>query len=85
MTRAALNYLAKYGISRKQILETPPLDLVTTPWKRVVVDKETRATKQGYTLCFLDRLQDNVRRRDISVKDSERWGDPRHKLLHGAD
>ena len=85
ITIAALNYLAKFGISRKQILEDPPLGIVTKPWKRLIFDKENRAIKQGYTLCFLDRLQDNLRRRDIYVKNSERWGDPRLKLLQGAN
>ncbi len=26
-----------------------------------------RATKRGYTLCFLDKLQDSTRRRDVYV------------------
>ena len=84
-TIAALNYLAKFGISRKQIFEDPPTDIVTKPWERLVFNKDNHATKQGYTLCFLDRLQDNLRRRDIYVKNSERWGDPRQKLLQGKD
>jgi len=78
-----LKYLAKFGISRKQIFDDPPLDIITKPWKYLVFDREDRVTKQGYTLCFLDRLQDKLRRRDIYVKNSERWGDPRQKLLQG--
>jgi TnpA family transposase len=42
-------------------------------------------TKRGYTLCFLDKLQDSLRRRDVFVENSDRWGDPRAKLLQGAD
>ncbi len=34
-------------------------------------------------LCFLNKLQDGLRRRDIYVPQSERWGDPREKLLDG--
>jgi len=71
--------------SRKQLLERAPLDIVSPPWKRLVFDKEGRVTKRGYTLCFLDRLQDGLRRRDIYVENSDRWGDPRAKLLQGKE
>lgn len=79
----ALTYLTALGTSRKQTLDDPPLGIVTTPWKRLVFDQTGRVTKAGYTLCFLDKLQDALRRRDIYVPQSDRWGDPRAKLLQG--
>lgn len=85
MTLDALNYLATHGITRKKILENPPLDIITKPWKRLVFDKEGRVTKRGYTLCFLDKLQDSLRRRDVYVENSDRWGDPRAKLLQDEE
>ena len=51
----------------------------------MVLDKGGRVTKRGYTLCFLDKLQDSLRRRDIYVENSDRWGDPRAKLLQGQE
>ena len=51
----------------------------------MVFDKEGRVTKRGYTLCFLDKLQDSLRRRDVYVENSDRWGDPRAKLLQGQE
>src|SRR5262249_9529945 len=36
-----------------------------------------------YTLCLMERLQDSLRRRDVFVRRSERWGDPRVRLLQG--
>jgi TnpA family transposase len=84
-TLEALNYLASLGLSRKQTLDNPPLDIITAPWKRLVFDGEKRVIRRGYTLCFLDRLQDALRRRDVYVENSDRWGDPRAKLLQGAD
>jgi hypothetical protein len=84
-TLDALNYLAALGLPRKQTLDNPPLDIVTNPWKRLVFDGEKRVSRRGYTLCFLDRLQDALRRRDVYVENSDRWGDPRAKLLQGAD
>ncbi len=61
------------------------MDIVSNPWKRLVLDKDGRVTKRGYTLCFLDKLQDSLRRRDIYVENSDRWGDPRAKLLQGQE
>lgn len=84
-TLEAHQYLASLLESRKQLLEEPPLDIVSNPWKRLVFDKEGGVTKRGYTLCYLDKLQDSLRRRDVYVENSDRWGDPRAKLLHGQD
>jgi len=81
----ALNYLAEFASTHKHVLDSPPLNIVTNPWKRLVFDKENRVTKRGYTLCFLEKLQDALRRRDIYVENSDRWGDPRKKLLQGED
>lgn len=83
-TLEAFTYLADHGLSHKQILDNPPLDIISKPWKRLVFDKEGKITRRGYTLCFLDKLQDSMRRRDVFVKNSDRWGDPRTKLLQGA-
>ncbi len=84
-TLDALVYLARLGASHKQILENPPLDIITKPWRRLVFENNDCISKRGYTLCFLDKLQDSLRRRDIYVANSDRWGDPRVKLLQGAD
>lgn len=84
-TLEAFTYLSSLGSSRKQILGNPPLDIITKPWKRLVFNKEGEITKRGYTLCFLDSLQDSLKRRDIYAENSDRWGDPRAKLLQGVD
>ena len=84
-TLEALEYLARVNISRTKILKNPPLHIITQPWKRLVFDKEGNVLKQGYTLCLLDKLQDSLKRRDIYVENSDRWGDTRTKLLQGID
>ncbi len=81
----AFHYLGSVGFSRKKQFDDAPLAIVTTPWKKMVFDHEGRVTKRGYTLCFLDKLQDALRRRDVYVENSDRWGDSRAKLLAGAD
>jgi TnpA family transposase len=85
ITLDAFHYLASLGSSRQQILENPPLGIITSPWKRFVFDKEGRVSKRGYTLCFFDKLQDALRRRDIYVENSDRWSDPRMKLLKDSE
>lgn len=58
-TIEALSYLVDLGASRHQILDNPPLDIVSKPWKRLVFNSEDQAVKRGYTLCFLGKLQDS--------------------------
>ncbi len=84
-TMDALNYLTELGPTRKQTLDDAPLEIISKPWRPLVFDKQGRVTKRGYTLCFLDKLQDSMRRRDVYVDNSDRWGDPRAKLLAGTE
>ncbi len=49
-----------------------------------VYDADGRIQRAGYSLCLLERLQDALRRRDIWLENSDRWGDPRQKLLQGG-
>ena len=84
-TLDAFQYLTSHAASRKQLLDEAPLEIVSNPWKRLVFDKDGNATKRGYTLCFLDKLQDSLRRRDVYVENSDRWGDPRAKLLQSQE
>lgn len=80
----ALNYLKNVEGGRKQILKNPPVDFITAAWKKQIYDENNCITKQAYTLCVLQQLQDSLRRRDIYVLHSERWSDTREKLLQGA-
>jgi len=82
---SALKYLTSNSSSHRQIFDDPPLEIITASWKRLVFDKHNQVTKKGYTLCFLEKLQDALRRRDIYVQNSDRWGDTREKLLQGTD
>ncbi len=70
---------------KKRILDDAPEHIITGPWKRLVYDAEGRIQRAGYSLCLLERLQDALRRRDIWLESSDRWGDPREKLLQGEE
>lgn len=84
-TMAALGYLTELGPTRKQTLDDAPLEVISKSWRRLVFDQQNRVTTRGYVLCFLDKLQDSLRRRDVYVSNSDRWGDPRAKLLNNTE
>jgi len=81
----ALSILAALEDQREPDLSQLPLDVVSRAWRRLVVNSDRTIDRRGYTLCVLHRLQDGLRRRDVFVDRSERWGDPRAKLLHGTE
>ncbi len=84
-TLAAIHYLAELNGSKKRILDDAPEHIISGPWKRLVYDADGRIQRAGYSLCLLERLQDTLRRRDIWLENSDRWGDPRQKLLQGEE
>ncbi|EES7299894.1 Tn3 family transposase, partial [Escherichia coli] len=84
-TLAAIHYLAELNGSKKRILDDAPEHIISGPWKRLVYDAEGRIQRAGYSLCLLERLQDALRRRDIWLENSDRWGDPHQKLLQGEE
>ena len=81
----ALSVLAAWEDQREPDLSQAPLDVVSRAWRRFVIGPDRTIDRRAYTLCVLHRLQDGLRRRDVFVERSERWGDPRAKLLHGTE
>ncbi len=84
-TLSAIHYLTELNCSKKRILDNAPEHIITGPWKRLVYDAEGRIQRAGYSLYLLERLQDALRRRDIWLENSDRWGNPREKLLQGEE
>ncbi len=81
---AAWRFLAQIEHQRHPDMQQAPLDVVPAAWRRLVLPRhEPAPDRQAYTLCTMERLQDGLRRRDVFVSKSERWGDPRVKLLQG--
>ena len=60
-----------------------PRSLVPRSWARQVFPGKDEVNHVAYTLCVLDRLHQAVRRREVFVAMSERYGDPRAELLRG--
>lgn len=82
-TLKAIQFLASIEGQRKPNMLKAPLEIVTPAWKSLVVGSDGIINRQAYTLCVLERLQNDLRRRDIFVAESDRWSDPRSKLLAG--
>ncbi|MBM4029666.1 MAG: Tn3 family transposase, partial [Planctomycetes bacterium] len=81
----AVDFLARIEGQRKPDMDWAPLDLVSGAWRRWIHTTEGEVDRRAYTLCALERLQDSLRRRDVFVSSSERWGDPRAQLLQGDE
>ncbi len=79
----ALNFLREIEGQHRPDMTGAPLDVATKGWRRLVVDGG-KVDRRAYTLCVLERLQETLRRRDIYVSPSERWSDPRAKLIQGS-
>ena len=79
----AFRFLKAIEGQKRPDMSQAPQDLLTPAWQRIVIGPEGRIDRQLYTFCVLERLQDGLRRRDLFVPASRRWGDPHAKLLQG--
>ncbi len=79
----ALEFLRTLERKPRPDLSNAPLEAVPSAWRSLVLTNGERIDRRAYTLCVLQRLQDALRRRDVFVEGSERWGDPRAKLIDG--
>jgi len=59
------------------------LTCVSKSWLRLVLNSQGELNRRAYTFCVLEGLRHALRRRDLFVSPSLRWGDPRAKLLQG--
>lgn len=63
--------------------------LVTGSWRRLVLANPDlpagTVDHRAYALCVLEQLHRALRRRDVFVSGSVRWGDPRARLLSGEE
>jgi Domain of unknown function (DUF4158)/Tn3 transposase DDE domain len=61
--------------------------LVTGPWRRLVYanpnGEPNVVDHRAYTFCVLEHLYRGLNRRDVFARGSDRWGDPRARLLDG--
>jgi hypothetical protein len=79
----AWQFLRSIEGQSKPAMRHVPREVVSRPWRRYVYRTRRQIDRKYYTLCTLERLQDALRKRDVFLPRSERWGDPRAKLLQG--
>ena len=80
---AALAWLRDIEGHRHPDLTSAPRTVVPRT-KRRQVFPDGAADLCLYTFCVLEQLRDGLGRRDLYVSPSERWGNPRVKLLSGT-
>lgn len=65
-------------------IDDVPAAVVTTAWHPHVFDRsDGTLSRRAYTFYVLEALRGHLRRRDIYLAGSLRWGDPRAELLSG--
>jgi TnpA family transposase len=63
----------------------PPMAVVGTSWERYIIDENGKIDRMAYTFCVLEKLQTALNRRDIFVRPSWRYTDPRANFHSGAE
>jgi TnpA family transposase len=81
----AWDFLKSIEGQRKPAMSQAPRGVINRQWRGCVLRTRRQIDRRFYTFCTLERLQDALRRRDIFVAGSERWSDPRAKLLQGHE
>ena len=80
----AIEFLREIEGHSRPAMSGAPHEVVNRAWQKLVIQPDGDLDRRFYTFCALERLQDGLARRDIFVNPSERWCNPRAKLLHGA-
>jgi TnpA family transposase len=91
-TLEAVQFLQRIEGRSRVSMGAAPRAVIPRSWQRYVLPRttacenghqEARVDRPAYTVCVVERLHEALRRHDIFVDPSERWGDPRGKLLQG--
>jgi hypothetical protein len=82
-------------LSRRRVRQKPltaadlEMALIPTMWRRAVLANpdlpDGAADRDAHVLCLLQQLREALRRRDVFAAPSQRWADPRTRLLDGAE
>jgi TnpA family transposase len=91
-TLQAVQFLQRIEGRPRASMGAAPHAVIPRSWQRYVLPRdaprengqqEAQVDRPAYTVCVVDRLHEALRRHDVFVDPSERWGDPRAKLLQG--
>jgi len=77
----AIHFLTSIEGQYKPDFSAAPQKVITKGWARYCLNSAGEIERKPYTFCVLQSLAKALRRRDIFVVKSQRYGDPRAKLL----
>ena len=77
----ALDFLRSIEGFTRPSMSAAPLKVVTKAWSRLVINASGGIDRKAYTFCVLQCLRSALRRRDVFVVKSQRYCNPRVKLL----
>ena len=81
----ALQFLRDLEGQPRPEMRTAPTEWLSRAWRRLVMRSDGRLDRRFYSFAVLEKLKEGLASRDIFVRPSERWGDPRSKLLQGHE
>ena len=81
---AALEWLS-VNLLEKEPGDDAPQEVITKGWKTHVVLEDGTVDLHAYAFCVLDELQTALKRREVFVSPSWRYGDPRAGLIGGSE
>lgn len=74
------------GVSKKRWKQAPTAGMNASWQKEVIEDQQKgQVNPRAYTFWALEQMVEALRRHDVYVPGSERYGDPRAQLLQGAE
>jgi TnpA family transposase len=77
----ALEFLRKIEGQKRPDMSDAPSYIISKGWTQYCINKDGTIDRKAYTFCVLQSLRSALRRRDVFVTKSQRYGDPRAKLL----
>lgn len=77
----ALLFLRAIEGQNRPDMSAAPLSVITKGWTRYCINPNGTIDRKAYTFCVLQSLRSALRRRDVFVAKSQRYCDPRAKLL----
>lgn len=66
-------------------IQKAPKEIIKNAWQRYVIRGDGTLDHRAYVFCVLDGLHTALRKRDVFVKQSWRYSDPRAGLLAGSE
>jgi len=81
--KASLDFVGRTAGQSRADFSQAPLTGLHPAWRRAVVGRAGQIDRKAYTVWTTYRLREALRRHDLYVPGSERWGDVQGNLLHG--